>query len=112
MDIESQYGEEDLGHVTHMPRQGARPNVIYKEPKASGKYKALEERLKVVKGFDALEMCLTLDVVIPYSSRYLTLKNTRVLPVLGTTCVCSAERWLHMQMMHYFQDSLSGASLD
>ena len=86
------------------------------------RYKALEERLKAVEGFDAfevdaLEMGLVPDVVIPPKFKVPDFGKYK-----GRTCprnhLRSYCRKMHAHahdqklMIHYFQDSLSGASLD
>ncbi|MCI42481.1 hypothetical protein A2U01_0063718, partial [Trifolium medium] len=48
----------------------ATPTVDHAEDEAAQKYKTLEERLKAIEGFsafgfDALDMCLVPDVVVP-----------------------------------------------
>lgn len=53
----------------------------------------------------------------PLSSKYPTLRNTRVSISLETTCRCSIGRWFSYTndenlIIYFFKDSLSGASLD
>jgi hypothetical protein len=85
-------------------------------------YRALEERLKVVEGFnayglDAMDMCLVPDVVIPPKFNVPDFEKYK-----GNQCprnhlkmFCrkmAAYTTNEKLMIHVFQDSLSGASLD
>lgn len=93
-----------------------------REPRVDNKYKALEERLNAIEGLnvfgvDALKMCLVPDVVIhpkfktPKFEKYKGVSFPRNhLSMFVRKMVAYAEN--EKLMIHYFQDSLSGASLD
>ncbi|MCI23836.1 hypothetical protein A2U01_0045018 [Trifolium medium] len=85
-------------------------------------YRALEERLKAVEGFsaygvDAMDMCLVPDVVIPPKFKVPDFEKYK-----GIHCPRNHLRMFCRKMagyaaneklmIHVFQDSLSGASLD
>ena len=86
------------------------------------KYKSLEERLKVMEGFDAfevdpLEMSLVPEVVIPPKFKVPDFGKYKGLncPRSHLRMYCrEMQAHVHNQklMIHYFQDCLSGASLD
>ena len=95
---------------------------MVKNPLALSKYKDLEERLKVVKGYnafdvDALKMGLVLDVVIPPKFKVPDFGKYK-----GLTCPRNHLRMYYRKMhayaqdqkmmIHFFQDSLSRVSLD
>ncbi|GAU40821.1 hypothetical protein TSUD_398050, partial [Trifolium subterraneum] len=96
--------------------------VDHVEDEAAQKYKALEERLKAIEGFsafgiDALDMCLVPDVVVPPKFKTPDFEKYKGLqcPKIHLKRFCtkmSAHITNEKLMMHVFQDSLSGASLD
>ncbi|GAU44257.1 hypothetical protein TSUD_400030, partial [Trifolium subterraneum] len=98
------------------------PAVGHNEEEAAKKYKALEERLKAIEGFsafglDALDMCLVPDVVVPpkFKTPDFEKYNGLQCPKIHLKRFCtkmSAHVTDEKLMMHVFQDSLSGASLD
>jgi hypothetical protein len=98
------------------------PAITHLEDGSAQKYKALEERLKAIEGFsvfgiDALDMCLVPDVVIPPKFKTPDFEKYKGLqcPKIHLKRFCtkmSAHVTNEKLMMHLFQDSLSGASLD
>ncbi|WJX67858.1 hypothetical protein P8452_52291 [Trifolium repens] len=98
------------------------PAITQLEDGSAQKYKALEERLKAIEGFcafgiDALDMCLVPDVVIPPKFKSPDFEKYKGLqcPKIHLKRLCtkmSAHVTNEKLMMHLFQDSLSGASLD
>ena len=67
--LDLQYGDHDLEDVNQAPQRMTNTHAT-ENPMVLNQYKSLEERLKVVEGFDAfnvdaLEMGLVPDVVIP-----------------------------------------------
>jgi len=104
------------------PSLDGRPPVVVKNEESKGKILALEERVEGMEGnnefgFDALDMCLVSNVVIPPKFKIPDFKKYK-----GLTCprnhlimycrkmgVASQDDKL---LIHFFQDSLSGASLN
>lgn len=79
-----------MGNITHAPNLGEHTRGIVEKCKVDDKYKVLEEKLRVVEGFnvfgaDALDMWLVPNVVIPSKSKYTNLKSTMASTVQGTT---------------------------
>jgi hypothetical protein len=98
------------------------PAIAHPEDESVQKYKALEERLKAIEGFsafgiDALDMCLVPDIVVPPKFKTPDFEKYKGLqcPKIHLKRFCtkmSAHVTNEKLMMHVFQDSLSGASLD
>ncbi|GAU28982.1 hypothetical protein TSUD_391830 [Trifolium subterraneum] len=98
------------------------PAIGHTEEEAAKKYKALEERLKAIEcfsafGLDASDMCLVPDVVVPpkFKTPNFEKYNGLQCPKIHLKRFCtkmSAHVTNEKLMMHVFQDSLSGASLD
>ncbi|XP_058774221.1 uncharacterized protein LOC131648485 [Vicia villosa] len=120
--MDLQYGELDLEDMVQIPQQKALHTKAVRNLKAFNQFKALEERLKVVEGYDtfdvdALGMCLVPDVVIPPKFKVPDFEKYK-----GLTCPKNHVRmfcrkmtaYAHDEklMIHCFQDSLSGASLE
>ncbi|MCI24356.1 gag-protease polyprotein, partial [Trifolium medium] len=104
-----------------MPYQAA-PVSSHQDVESAQMYRALEERLKVVEGFsvygvDALDMCLVSDVVIPPKFKVSDFEKYKGIhfPRNHLRMFCrkmAAYSTNEKLMIHVFQDSLSGASLD
>lgn len=67
MDLSQQYDDEDHKGMVQESKPDAHPAAIIGEPRVGDKYKILEEKLKVVEGFnvfrvDVMETCLVSDV--------------------------------------------------
>lgn len=70
MDLSQQYEDEDYKGIVQESKPVAHPNVTIGETRVEDKYRILEERMKVVEGFNIFEvdvrgMCLVLDLVLP-----------------------------------------------
>lgn len=70
VDLSLKYEDEDPRHVILENKPVSHPITTMGEPMVDDKYKTLEERLRVVEGFnifgvDAMEIFLVPDVVIP-----------------------------------------------
>lgn len=68
--LSQHYEDEDHMGMVQESKPSAHPTSINGELRVDDKYKILEERLKVIEGFnvfgvDAMKMCLVSDVVIP-----------------------------------------------
>ena len=97
--IDLQYGDLDLEGVTqkHQPK-------ISKNPVTLNQFKALEERLKAVEGYnafdvDALEMGLVPEVVIPLKFKVHDFGKYK-----GLTCLRNHLRMYCRRMHAYAQD--------
>ena len=116
-----QYGDHDPEDAHQAPLKTTGAHAV-DNPLVMNQYKALEERLKVVEGFDAfevdtLEMGLVPDVVIPAKFNVPDFSKYK-----GLTClrnhICMYCRKMHAHahdqklMIHCFQDCLIGASLE
>lgn len=100
----------------------AYPAATIGETRVEDKYKILEERLRVIEGFNIFEvdvvgMCLVPNVVIPPKfktpeyEKYKGVSYPRIhLRMFFRKMVAYMDD--EKLMMHSFQDSLSGASLD
>ncbi|XP_050909539.1 uncharacterized protein LOC127123358 [Lathyrus oleraceus] len=122
LDLSQKYEDEGPRYMDQKNKLATHPVTTIGEPRVDKKYKILEERLRVVEGFnifgvDAIEMCLVPDVVIPLKFKTPYFENYR--------CVNCPRNYLRMfvrkmvayaanekLVMHYFQDNLSAASLD
>lgn len=122
VDLSQKYEEDDHMGIVQESKPASHPAAIIRETMVDDKYKILEERLKVVKGFnvfevDALGMCLVPDVVIPPKFKTYEFKKYKG--------VCFPKNHLRMfvkkmatytpnekLMIHSFQDNLSRASLN
>ncbi|XP_045802534.1 uncharacterized protein LOC123896156 [Trifolium pratense] len=103
---------------------GSRSMVVNTHPdvEPAQMYRAFEERLKAVEGFsaygvDAMDMCLVLDVVIPPKFKVPDFEKYKGVhcPRNHLKMFCrkmAAHATDEKLMIHVFQDSLSGASLD
>ncbi|XP_058726114.1 uncharacterized protein LOC131597431 [Vicia villosa] len=120
--LDLQYGYQEAYNTILSPQPKQSSHNVMDEPKDSNQIKALEERFKVVEGYDAfdvdtLEMSLLSDLVIPHKFKVPNFEKYK-----GLTCprkhlrmyVRKMAAYDHDQklMMHFFQDSLSGASVD
>ncbi|XP_058763854.1 uncharacterized protein LOC131637289 [Vicia villosa] len=120
--LDLQYGYQEGDNTTRIPQPKQSSHNVMEDSKDNNQIKALEERLKAVEGYDtfevgALEMCLVPDVVIPPKFKVPDFEKYK-----GLTCPRNHLRmycrkmaaYAHDQklMIHTFQDSLSGASLD
>src|SRR3954466_14577984 len=120
--LDLQYGVQEVDNSDQVPQtQQSIPNSR-EDSKGSEQIKALEERLKVIEGYDVFdvntfEMSLVSDLTIPHKFKIPDFEKYK-----GLTCPRSHLRmyvrkmatYAHDQklMMHFFQDSLSGASVD
>src|SRR4051812_24473419 len=120
--LDLQYGVQEVDNTDQAPQtQQSNPNSR-EDSKDSEQIKALEERLKVVEGYDAFdvdafEMSLVSDLTIPHKFKIPDFEKYK-----GLTCprnhlrmyVQKMAAYAHDQklMIHFFQDSLSGASVD
>lgn len=122
MDLSQQYEEEDIKGMVQESKPVTHSDATVGETRTKDKYKVLEERLKVIEGFnifgvDAMRMCLVPDVTIP-----LKFKTPDFEKYKGVSCPKNHLRIFVRKMaayaaneklmMHSFQDSLSGAYLD
>src|SRR3954463_14654467 len=118
--LDLQYG--DTNDTNQVPQPKLNSTNSGEDSKDSGQIKALEERLKAVEGYDAFdvdtfEMSLVPDLTIPYKFKVPNFEKYK-----GLTCprnhlrmyVRKMAAYAHDQklMIHFFQDSLSGASVD
>ncbi|XP_045802583.1 uncharacterized protein LOC123896210 [Trifolium pratense] len=107
--------------VGYMPKQSTTINA-HLDIEPAQMYQAFEERLKAVEGFsaygvDAMDMCLVPDVVIPPKFKVPDFEKYK-----GVQCPRNHLKMFYRKMaahatdeklmIHVFQDSLSGASLD
>ncbi|XP_050909908.1 uncharacterized protein LOC127123750 [Lathyrus oleraceus] len=122
VNLSQQYEDENHSGMVQESKPAAHPAATIGETRAEDKYKTLEERLKVVKGFnifglDVMGMCLVSDVVIspkfktPEFEKYkgVNLPKNHLRMFVRKMVAYAANEKL---MMHSFQDSLSGESLD
>lgn len=56
VDLGSLYGDEDMGNLTHVPKLWAHTRSIGEDSKVADKYKVLEERLRIVEGFNIFKV--------------------------------------------------------
>lgn len=87
-----------------------------------GKYRILEEVIREIErydvyGLDVSDMCLVLDVAIPPKFKILEFEKFKGLrcPRNRSVIFCrNMEPYVHNDkiLIHYFQDSLSGTSLN
>src|SRR3954469_15806516 len=118
--LDLQYG--DTNDTNQVPQPKLNSTNSGEDSKDSGQIKALEERLKAVEGYDAFdvdtfEMSLVPDLTIPHKFKVPNFEKYK-----GLTCprnhlrmyVGKMAAYAHDQklMIHFFQDSLSGASVD
>src|SRR4051812_28423183 len=118
--LDLQYG--DTNDTNQVPQPKLNSTNSGEDSKDSGQIKALEERLKAVEGYDAFdvdtfEMSLVPDLTIPHKFKVPNFEKYK-----GLTCprnhlrmyVRKMAAYAHDQklMIHFFQDSLSGASVD
>lgn len=122
MDLIQQYEDEDHIGMVQENKPVAHLTTIMGETRVDDKYKILEESLKVVEGFNvfgdnAMGICLVPVVVIPQKfktpkfEKYKGVsfpKNRLRMFVRKMVAYAMNEKL----MMHSFQDSLCGASLD
>ncbi|XP_050897055.1 uncharacterized protein LOC127103857 [Lathyrus oleraceus] len=122
MDLSQEYEDDDHRGMVQESKLTNHPTTIMGETRVDDKYKILEERLNVVEefsvfGVDAMGMCLVTYVIIPPKfktpefEKYKGInfpKNHLRMFVRKMAGYAENEKL----MMHSFQDSLSGASLD
>jgi len=104
-----------------MPHQ-ATPVNAHPNAESAQMYRALEERLEAIEGFsvygsNALDMCLVPDVVVPPKFKVPDFEKYKGIhcPRNHLKMFCrkmAAHATDEKLMIHVFQDSLSGASLD
>ncbi|XP_058760043.1 uncharacterized protein LOC131633346 [Vicia villosa] len=120
--LDLQYGVQEVDNTKQAPQtQQSIPNSG-EDSKDSEQIKTLEERLKVVEGYDVFdvdtfEMSLVSDLTIPRKFKIPDFEKYK-----GLTCprnhlrmyVRKMAAYAHDQklMIHFFQESLSGASID
>src|SRR4051812_27348744 len=118
--LDLQYG--DTNDTDQVPQPKLTSADSGENSKESGQIKALEERMKAMEGYDVFdvdtyEMSLVPDLTIPHKFKIPDFEKYK-----GLSCPRSHLRmyvrkmaaYAHDQklMMHFFQDSLSGASVD
>ncbi|XP_058743213.1 uncharacterized protein LOC131616015 [Vicia villosa] len=120
--LDLQYGVQEVDNSDQVPQtQQSIPNSR-EDSKGSEQIKALEERLKVIEGYDvfdvdAFEMSLVSDFTIPRKFKIPDFEKYK-----GLTCPRNHLRMYVRKMaayardqklmIHFFQESLSGASID
>ncbi|MCH80909.1 gag-protease polyprotein, partial [Trifolium medium] len=123
-----QIGQTSSGHaIEGTPLESLTPNPTvpinaHPDVESAQMYRALEERLKAVEGFsaygaDTLDICLVPDVVIPLKYKVPDFEKYKGIryPRNHLRMLCrkmAAHATDEKLMIHVFQDSLSGASLD
>src|SRR4051812_37560486 len=120
--LDLQYGVQEVDDTNQAPQTQQSSPDSREDSKDSEKIKALEERLKVVEGYDAFEvdafeMSLVSNLTIPRKFKIPDFEKYK-----GLTCprnhlrmyVRKMAAYAHDQklMIHFFQESLSGASVD
>src|SRR3954466_13888489 len=118
--LDLQYG--DTNDTDQVPQPKLTSADSGENSKESGQIKALEERMKAMEGYDIFdvdtyEMSLVPDLTIPHKFKILDFEKYK-----GLSCPRSHLRMYVRKMaayaqdqklmMHFFQDSLSGASVD
>src|SRR3954469_14496891 len=118
--LDLQYG--DTNDTDQVPQPKLTSADSGENSKESGQIKALEERMKAMEGYDVFdvdtyEMSLVPDLTIPHKFKIPDFEKYK-----GLSCprnhlrmyVRKMAAYAHDQklMMHFFQDSLSGASVD
>ncbi|CAJ2644571.1 unnamed protein product [Trifolium pratense] len=114
--------EQNISEDAQLAQAPPVPAVNHGKDEVAQKYKALEERLKAVEGFsafgiDTLDMCLVPDVIVPPKFKTPEFEKYKGAgcPKIHLKRFCmkmAAHATNEKLLIHVFQDSLSGASLD
>lgn len=122
IDLSQKYEDEGPTYMAQKNKSIAHPVTAIGEPRVDNKHNIVEERLRAIEGFnifevDVMEICLVLNMVIPPKFKMPKLEKFKgvIFPrnhlrmFVKKMATYAANEKL---MMHYFQDSLSGESLD
>src|SRR3954463_11623786 len=102
--LDLQYGVQEVDNSDQVPQtQQSIPNSR-EDSKGSEQIKALEERLKVIEGYDvfdvdAFEMSLVSDLTIPRKFKIPDFDKYKGITCPRITCACMYEKWLPTPMI-------------